>query len=116
MWRGGLGWAYPLSGTFVSRCLTSPTMLRFHIPLIEPDVRISRIRLSDKDSRFRPREVAREHREPQQTERLGQISVGVAGIPPTRHLAGSGDTILNYAGRGTSMSKPVKPEAGREAG
>ena len=85
MWRGGLGRAYPFAGAFASRCLTSPAMLRFHIPLIEPDVRISRIRLSDKDSRFRPREVAREHREPQQTERLGQISVGVAGIPPTRH-------------------------------
>jgi hypothetical protein len=28
---------------------------RFHIPLIKPDVRISRIRLSDKTSRLRPR-------------------------------------------------------------
>ena len=27
--------------------------LRFHIPLIEPDVRISRIRLSDRTSRLR---------------------------------------------------------------
>ena len=27
--------------------------LRFHIPLIEPDMQISRIRLSDKNSRFR---------------------------------------------------------------
>jgi hypothetical protein len=33
-------------------------MLRFHIPLIEPDVQFSRIRLSDKVSRFRTREVA----------------------------------------------------------
>jgi hypothetical protein len=32
---------------FVCGCLTSCTVLRFHIPLIEPDVRISRIRLSD---------------------------------------------------------------------
>ena len=32
--------------------------LRFHLPLIKPDVRISRIRLSDKDSCFRPRNVA----------------------------------------------------------
>src|ERR1700745_2048360 len=31
--------------------------LRFHTPLIEPDVRISRIRLSDKTSRLRPRHV-----------------------------------------------------------
>ena len=29
--------------------------LRFHIPLIEPDMQISRIRLSDKTSRFHPR-------------------------------------------------------------
>ena len=32
--------------------------LRFHIPLIEPDMRISRIRLSDKTSRLHPRRVA----------------------------------------------------------
>jgi hypothetical protein len=30
-----------------------PPWLRFHIPLIEPDMQISRIRLSDKNSRFR---------------------------------------------------------------
>src|SRR6266540_2852528 len=35
-----------------------PPWLRFHIPLIEPDRQISRIRLSDKTSRFRPRLVA----------------------------------------------------------
>ena len=34
--------------------------LRFHIPLIEPDVQISRIRLSDKTSRLHPRHVAPE--------------------------------------------------------
>jgi len=39
-----------VSGPFGCRCLTSPAMLRLHIPLIEPDVRISRIRLSDKAS------------------------------------------------------------------
>jgi len=32
-------------------------MLRFHLPLIKPDVQISRIRLSDKDSRVRSRDV-----------------------------------------------------------
>jgi hypothetical protein len=42
-------------------------MLRFHIPLVEPDVRISRIRLPLKTSRFRPREVARALRKPEQT-------------------------------------------------
>ena len=34
-------------------------MLRFHIPLVEPGVRFSRTGLSDKDSRFRTREVTR---------------------------------------------------------
>ena len=37
-----------MADPFVGRCLTSPSLLRFHTPLIEPDVRISRIRLSDK--------------------------------------------------------------------
>ena len=36
-----------VSDAFDCRCLTSSSLLRFHIPLIEPDVRISRIRLSD---------------------------------------------------------------------
>ena len=35
-----------------------PPWLRFHIPLIEPDRQISRIRLSDKTSRLRPRIAA----------------------------------------------------------
>ena len=35
MWRGSIGVAY------------SHFVPRFHIPLVEPDVRISRIRLSD---------------------------------------------------------------------
>jgi len=41
-----------VAGSFVCRCLTSSTMLRFHFPLIEPDVRISRIRLSEKAHAF----------------------------------------------------------------
>jgi hypothetical protein len=36
-----------------------PSVLRFHSPLVEPDVRICRIRLSDKDSCFRPQETVR---------------------------------------------------------
>jgi hypothetical protein len=49
MWRGGLGRSlYSLfARPFVCECHKISTMLRFHIPLIEPDVRISRIRLSD---------------------------------------------------------------------
>ena len=45
----------PLS---VGGALRARPWLRFHIPLIEPDVRSYRIRLSDKTSRLRPRLVA----------------------------------------------------------
>jgi hypothetical protein len=48
MWRGGVGAAYLFTDPFVCRCLTSLTLLRFHIPLIEPDRRSYRIRLSEK--------------------------------------------------------------------
>jgi hypothetical protein len=41
-----------VSAPFVRRCLNSPAMLRFHVPLIEPDLRISRIRLSEKVHAF----------------------------------------------------------------
>ena len=40
-------WGLSVAGPFGCRCLTSLTMLRFHFPLIEPCVRISRTRLSD---------------------------------------------------------------------
>jgi len=43
-----------VSGPFVCRCLNSPALLRFHVPLIEPDVRICRIRLSEKDVMLSP--------------------------------------------------------------
>ena len=43
-----------------------PTMPRFHSPLIEPDVRISRIRLSDQDSCVCPQDAVRSPFEPQQ--------------------------------------------------
>jgi hypothetical protein len=59
MWRGGVGTAYRLPAlSSASASLASPCF-RFHIPLIEPDVRISRFRLSEKGSRCRPREMAR---------------------------------------------------------
>jgi hypothetical protein len=57
----------------------SHTLLRFHIPLIKPDVQISRIRLSDKgDSRFRPRKVAWFRTELNQVQLLVQVSIGEA--------------------------------------
>ena len=59
MWRGGLGAAYLFPAlSYAGASIASP-YFRFHIPLIEPDMRISRFRLSEKGSRCRPREIAR---------------------------------------------------------
>ena len=52
MWRGAVRSGLSVAAPFVWRRLTSPAMVRFHIPLIEPDVRFSRIRLSDKGYAF----------------------------------------------------------------
>src|SRR3954469_22425044 len=61
-WRGGLGRGLfsPVARAFVRGCPTISTVLRFHSPLIEPDGRYSRIRLSDKaHSPLRTRRAAR---------------------------------------------------------
>ena len=71
---------------FGCRGLTSPAVLRFHIPLIEPDVRVSRIRLSDKASCVRAPVAAPKQRESHQAEDLGQVAVRIASIPTTRDL------------------------------
>lgn len=57
MWRGGVGLVYLFPALSSAGASFNPTVLRFHIPLIEPDGRYSRIRLSEETSRFRPREV-----------------------------------------------------------
>jgi hypothetical protein len=38
MWRGGFRLGLSVTGPFGCRCLTSFAMLRFHIPLIKPDL------------------------------------------------------------------------------
>ncbi len=48
MWRGGLGGAYLLPTLSLVGASLAPPCFRFHTPLIEPDVRIYRIRLSEK--------------------------------------------------------------------
>jgi hypothetical protein len=48
-----LGRTYLLPPLSSGGALVARPWLRFHIPLIEPDMQISRIRLSDKNSRFR---------------------------------------------------------------
>ncbi len=52
-------------------------MLRFHLPLIKPDMQISRIRLSDKDSCFRPRNVAVAQKELDESQLTIEILVGI---------------------------------------
>jgi len=48
MWRGGLGAAYLLPALSSAGASIASPYFRFHIPLIEPDVQIYRIRLSEK--------------------------------------------------------------------
>jgi hypothetical protein len=47
-----VGWSYLFPPLSSGGALVDQPWLRFHIPLIEPDVQISRIRLSDKTSRL----------------------------------------------------------------
>src|SRR5262249_12457832 len=51
-------------------------------PLIEPDGRFSRIRLSDQTSRLRPREALRLRTQPHQPQYLVQVLVGELGRSP----------------------------------
>ena len=53
MWRAGCSRTYLLPPLSSGGALVVQPWLRFHIPLIEPDRPISRIRLSDKTSRLR---------------------------------------------------------------
>ena len=71
-WHGGLGAAYR-SGPFVCRGFTSRTLPRFHSPLIEPDVQLSRIRLSDQVPHVRSREAELPSLELHQPQTLVQM-------------------------------------------
>ena len=46
MWRGGVGAAYRLPALSSGGASLASPCFRFHIPLIEPDVRISRFRFT----------------------------------------------------------------------
>ena len=81
-----VGRAYPLAAPFGRRCLTGPALLRFQTPLIEPDVRISRIRLSEKASRSRPREVGRPSGQADQAQHVVQVPVRPRPRARTPHL------------------------------
>ena len=53
----------------------------FHTPLIEPDWRVWRIRLSGKRSCLRPRQVTRQPGQPDQSQGLVEVLVGEAFEP-----------------------------------
>jgi len=61
-------------------------VLRFQTPLIKPDGRISRIRLSEKASRFRPREVGGPTGQARQAQHVVQMPVRPRPRPRTSHL------------------------------
>src|SRR5437868_3443794 len=90
--RGGVGVPYQFSGPFVCRCLTSYTVLRLHFPLIEPDVQVYRIRLSDKD-------LMRSH------TRVGAVVAAVEGDPAYR--AGNGHRSVSTSTPALYTSAPT---------
>ena len=60
--------------------VTTPS-LRFHTPLIEPDMQISRIRLSDKTSRLHPRLVVPARSQAYETEVPVEVREWIAPAP-----------------------------------
>ena len=54
MWRGGVGAAYLLPALSLAGASLATPCFRFHIPLIEPDGRISRFRLSEREMASAP--------------------------------------------------------------
>jgi hypothetical protein len=77
----------PLS--FGGAQVTSPS-LRFHIPLIEPDMQIARIRLSDKTSRLHPRHVVPKSSQAYETEVPVQVREWIRYSSSTEHRHGPG--------------------------
>ena len=111
-WRGGLGWAYRWPAlSFAGASLASPCF-RFHFPLIEPDVRISRIRLSDKASCVRPRKAGGPLRKPDQTKLLVQSVVGIPRGSRARHFVFGAQPLAQPPAR-VSFHRPVRGSISR---
>jgi hypothetical protein len=92
-----------VSGPFVRRCLIIQSVLRFHIPLIEPDMRISRIRLSDRTSCLGPRKALRKLRQADESHLLIEELVGIALQSPAALLMLLAEPPAQ-PGRGVSVS------------
>ena len=61
-------------------------VLRFHVPLIEPDGRVSRIRLSEKAHGLAHERLALARAEVYEPQRLVQVPAGEQGLHPGPHL------------------------------
>jgi len=85
-WRGGLGTAYLLPALSIAGASIALPCSVSTLPLIKPDVRFSRIRLSDKDSCVRPRDVAIAQAELGKSQLVMQVFVGEACVTPTPQL------------------------------
>jgi hypothetical protein len=79
MWRGGVGVAYRLPAPSSAGASIASPCFRFHIPLIKPDVRISRFRLSEKGSPCRPRDQASKTAGCRRSSKMGIVVPGACG-------------------------------------
>jgi hypothetical protein len=80
-----LGSAYPLPTLSSVGASRAEPCFRLHTPLIEPDMRISRFRLSEKGSRCRPRESARPFGKADETQHVVQGCLGKP-LGPRHHF------------------------------
>src|SRR5271157_5235455 len=101
MWRGGCRLDISVAAPFVWRCL------RFHTPLIEPDGRLSRIRLSDKSSRLCPRLVVLKPGQTDEPEVPVKVRerIGPASAPPDFVLAAQPPAQPH---RGVGVESPIR--------
>src|SRR5690242_7769869 len=95
------GWA------FASPPQSGLTGLCFLFPLIEPDRRISRIRLSEKGSRCRPRKAGGPLGNPDQPKLLIQQLIGVKFSPGVPPACVSLHRLVGFADR--TEAKVVRP-------
>lgn len=77
----GLGPAYPLPALSFAGASIAEPCLRFHTPLVEPDVRVSRIRLSFKMSCLRVGQVSPSVWQHIQAQLPVEELVGVSAVP-----------------------------------
>src|SRR3954449_2211071 len=86
MWRGDGRLGISVSAPFVWRCLTGAALAPFPHPAHRTGVQISRIRLSDKASRLRPRLAAPARGQAYQANMAVQVREWIAPAPSSPDL------------------------------